>query len=301
VAAARRPFRFGIVTAHARSAAEWVGKARRAEALGYSTLLMPDTLGPTLTAIPALGVLAGATSTLRLGTFVLANDFRNPVLLAREAATLDLLSGGRFELGLGAGRPGAAEDNRKLGIPFDPGGVRVRRLAEALDVIAALLAGETVTAPGPHYAAVDADPFPRPVQQPRPPIMVAASGPRLLALAARKADIVAIGAGPTEGEAGLRDRVEHVRRAAPDRFPDLELNMNLFAVGNDVHPTLVARMGMDPAELLRLRSPLVLRGSPDEMADQLRSSRETFGVSYISVADAFMEACAPVVERLAGR
>src|SRR6266508_4025644 len=127
---AHRQFRFGVVASGAGSGEEWVERARRVESLGYSTLVMPDTLGPTLTPIPALGVVAGATRSLRLGTYVLANDFRNPVLLARECATLDFLSGGRLEVGLGAGRPGAEADHRKLGVPFDSGGVRVERLAE---------------------------------------------------------------------------------------------------------------------------------------------------------------------------
>jgi probable F420-dependent oxidoreductase len=297
----RRPFRFGVVSAQAGSGEEWIAGGRRAEAFGYATLVMPDTVGRSLTPIPALGVLAGATRALRLGTYVLANDLRNPVLLARECATLDFLSGGRVELGLGAGRPGAEADNRKLGIPFDPGGVRVARLAESLGIVKALLAGETISAPGPHYSAADADVFPRPVQQPRPPIMLAASGPRLLALAAREADIVAIGALPAEGEAGLRERIDRLREAAPHRFPDLELNMNLVAVGDQLHPMAAARLGVDLEQLARSGSPLLLTGSPDRMAEQLERTRESLGISYVTVSDAFMEAFAPVVERLSGR
>jgi len=125
----KRPFRFGVVTGQSGSAEEWIAKARRAESLGFSTFLVPDTLGQTFAPLPALAVVAAATLSIRLGTYVLANDHRNPVLVARESATLDFLSGGRFELGMGAGRPGVEEDNRKLGIPFDSGGVRVERLA----------------------------------------------------------------------------------------------------------------------------------------------------------------------------
>ncbi|HXM54845.1 MAG TPA: TIGR03621 family F420-dependent LLM class oxidoreductase [Candidatus Dormibacteraeota bacterium] len=282
---ARRPFRFGVVAAQARSGQEWVEKGRRAEALGYATLVMPDTLGQTLTPIPALGVLAGATGTLRLGTYVLANDFRNPVLLAREAAALDHLSSGRFELGLGAGRPGVEGDYAKLGIPFESGGVRVSRLAEAVGVIKGLLHGGDV--------------FPRPVQE-RLPIVLAASGPRLLALAAREADVVAIGATPQEGEAGVRERVARLREAAPDRFDQLELNMNLVAVGDRLHPA-AARMGGDLEQLARSGSPMVLTGSQDRMAEQLLRTRESLGISYVTVADLFMDAFAPVAERLAGR
>jgi probable F420-dependent oxidoreductase len=298
--AADRAFRFGVVTGQAGSGQEWIDWARRVEALGYSTLLTPDTLTRTLAPIPALGVAAGATTTLRLAPFVLANDFRNPVLLARESATLDFLSGGRFELGLGAGRPGAEDDDRKLGVPFDSGGVRVARLAESIRILKALLAGETVDAPGPYYTARGADVWPLPVQRPRPPIMVAASGPRMLALAAREADIVALGTGPQEPEAGFLERVETLRRAAPERFGALELSMNLVAVGDHVHP-LVARWGGSAEQIARSGSPGVLLGSPDEMAEQLMQRRERLGMSYITVWDAFAEGFAPVVERLTGR
>ncbi len=143
----------------------------------------------------------------------------------------------RFELGLGAGRPGVEADHRQLGIPFDPGGVRVARLAEALGLVKSLLAGEPATAPGPHYAAAGAEIYPRPVQRPRPPVLVAAAGPRLPALAAREADIVAIGVGPNAGEAGLRERIDRVRSAAPERFPDLELNVNLAPSGSACTPS----------------------------------------------------------------
>lgn len=286
--------------AQAESGRAWIDRARRIEAMGYSTVLMPDTLSRTLAPLPALGVLAGATTSLRLGPFVLANDFRNPVLLARECATLDFLSGGRFELGLGAGRPAAEEDNRKLGIAFDAGGARVARLAESLGILKAVLAGETVDAPGPHYAARGADGWPPPVQRPRPPIMIAASGPRLLALAAREADIVAIGAGPMEGEAGIRQRIQTVRRAAGERFGDLELSVNLVAVGGKVHP-MVARWGGNAEQIARSGSPAVLLGTADEMAEQLRRARESLGITYLTVWDDSADDLAPVVERLAGR
>jgi len=288
----RHPFRFGVVAAQARSADDWMDRGRRAESLGFATLVMPDTMGPTLTPIPSLGVLAGATRTLRLGAYVLAAGFRNPVLLARECAALDFLSGGRLEIGLGAGRPGVEDDHRKMGITHESGGARVTRLAETVAIVKRMLAGEP--------AGDGADGYPPPAQRPRPPILLAASGPRLLALAAREADIVAIGAGPQEGEAGIRDRVERLRAAAPERFDDLELNMNLVAVGDQLHPAAAARMGVDLEQLARSGSPMVLTGGPDEMAERLLRTRETLGISYVMVADAFMDAFAPVVERLAG-
>src|SRR5579864_2606419 len=130
-----KPFRFGVVAAAARSGDEWIAKARRIESLGYATLVVPDTLRYTLAPLPALASAAAATSTLRVGTYVLANDLRHPVLLAKDVATLDLLSGGRFELGIGAGRPDAAAETRMLGLPFDSGAARVARLAESLSIL----------------------------------------------------------------------------------------------------------------------------------------------------------------------
>src|SRR4051812_16510145 len=158
-----RPFRFGVVAASAGSANEWLAKARRIESLGYSTLLIPDTLGPTLSPFPALTAAAVATQSLRVGTFVLANDYRNPVLVARESAALDFLSNGRFELGIGAGRPNADADYQKLGIQFESGGARVTRLRESLSIIKKLMSGERVSSSGPIYSMVDADVFPPPV------------------------------------------------------------------------------------------------------------------------------------------
>jgi probable F420-dependent oxidoreductase len=295
-----RPFRFGVVTASAGSGDEWVAKARQVEALGYSTLLIPDTLGPTLAPFPALTAAAIATQTLRVGSFVLANDYRNPVLVARESATLDFLSNGRFELGLGAGRPNAEPDYRKFGIPFDSGGARVTRLAESLGIIKSLWSGEKVSRTDPPYAMEDADVFPRPVQQPRPPILIAGSGNRLLGLAAREADIISIGVPPSETADAFGARVEVIRREAGERIDNLELGVNLIAAGQQM-PQFIQQFGLDLDELKLSGSPVALIGSVDEMCDQLLARRERFGIAYISVADELMEGFAPVVERMTGR
>jgi probable F420-dependent oxidoreductase len=294
------PFRFGIVAAQARSGDDWMAKARRAEALGYATMLMPDTLGATLSPLPALAVAVAATQSLRVGTYVLANDFRNPLLVARECATLDFLSGGRFELGIGVGRPGVEDDNRMLGMPFDSGGVRIERLAEALGIVKALWSGQPASAPGPHYAVADAKVFPQPIQQPRPPILIAGAGKRLLSLAAREADIIALAGKPEEGEAALAERIGWLRDAAGERFAQLELNLNLMAVGREMPPWL-SRMGIDVQQLIESGSPAVVMGTRDEMCDQLLARREALGISYLTISDALMETFAPVVERLAGR
>lgn len=298
---AQHPFRFGVVAGQARSSAGWITTAQRAETFGYSTLLIPDTLGQTFAPFPALAVAAAVTQRLRVGTYVLANGYRNPVLVARESATLDFLSGGRFELGIGAGRAGSDADYQKLGIPFDAGGARVEQLAEALTLIKALLSGEQAPGPGHHYASTGADVFPRPAQQPRPPILVAAAGKRLIALAAREADIIALAVPADAGVEKFARTVDVVREAAGARFEQIELNINLIGVGSQIPPWITARMGYDAASLLQSGSPSVLLGDADAMCDQLRRQREALGVSYINVSDMQMEALAPVVARLAGR
>ncbi len=294
-------FRFGVVAAHARSGEEWAEKARRVEALGYATLVIPDNIQYTLAALPALAVAAAGTRTLRVGTYVLANDYRNPVMLAKEAATLELLSGGRFELGIGAGRPTAAAESRMLGIPFETGGIRLARLAESLATIKPLLAGQRASAAGQHYAAEDAEISPLPLQQPHLPILIAGSGPRLLALAAREADIVALGIGPDANEAAVAEKIVLLREAAGERFEHLEININLMMVGERMPRWIAAQFGADAGQLARSGAVPVLTGTTDAMCDTLERRRETLGISYIVVSDEMMEALAPVVARLAGR
>jgi probable F420-dependent oxidoreductase len=299
--APRHPFRFGVVAAQAQSAEQWIATARRAEELGFSAFSIPDTLGPTFAPMPALTAVAVATRTIRVGPYVLANDVRNPVLLAREAATLDFLSGGRLELGLGAGRPGIEADYRKLGIPLESGAVRVERLVEAVGIVKALLRGEQVDFEGKHYRVAGADIFPRPVQQPHPPILIAGAGRRMLTLAAREANIVALGVLPNQGEEVYQEKVDILREAAGDRFGQIELNVNLSAVGDQVHPWMMRQFGIDLEQLKQIGSPAALVGTTDEMCEQLEGRRERLGVSYINCGADMMEAMAPVVARLAGR
>src|SRR5438093_7824154 len=173
-----------------RSAEHWRDAASRAEALGYDTLLMPDHITAQLARVAALAAAAAATTTLRIGSFVFDNDYRNPVMLAKEATTLDLLSGGRLEFGLGAGWN--TRDYRQLGIPYDTPKIRVDRMEEALALIKRLWTEETVTHQGAHYRVRDAKVRPRPTQRPHPPVMIGGGGPRMLRIAAREAQIVAI-------------------------------------------------------------------------------------------------------------
>src|SRR5438552_2642204 len=297
----RHPFRFGVVTALAGTGEEWAERARRIESLGFAVLAMPDGLPHSLAPMPALAAAAAVTRTLRIGTYVIANDYRNPVMLAKEAATLDVLSGGRFELGIGAGRPTAAAENRMLGRAFDSGAVRVARLAESLGILKGLLAGQTVTASGSSYSVNEARISPLPVQQPRPPILVAGSGRQLLGLAAREADIVALGLPPDASEATLVEKINVLREAAGERFEQIELNVNLMAVGQQVPRYVSAQLGLTAEALGRQGSVVAVTGSTEQMCDQLLERRETFGISYLMVSEEMMEALAPVVERLRGQ
>lgn len=309
---ASRPFRFGVSIRSAASAAEWREKARRAEALGFSTLLVADHLADQFAPMVALAAAATATTTLRLGTFVLNNDFRHPVLVARETAAIDVLSDGRFELGLGAGH--MAFEYRESGIRFERARTRVDRLGEAVSIVKGLLEGEAVTFEGAHYQVAAHRIAPRPVQRPRPPVLVGGNGSRLLSLAAREADIVGLTGfshrrGGTEldasafSAAGTDERVAHVRQAAGERFAQLELNALLQRVASgpgaeDGLRDLVKHLGLTAEDAGT--SPYLLFGSTEAMVEALTARRERFGISYWAVFEHSMEAAAPVVARLAG-
>jgi probable F420-dependent oxidoreductase len=293
-----RRFRFGVVASGARSRAAWLDQARRIEALGFDTLVMPDNIAHLPAVFPALAAAAAVTERLHLGSYVLANDVRHPVLVAQEAATLATLSEGRFELGLGAGRPGAAVDNRMLGITFDPGAVRLERLEESIGIITWLLRGETVTADGKHYTVDEASISLRAGEVPPVPLLVAASRPRMLRLAGELADGVALGVAPEATEAEVARLVEQVRAGAGEDFEDVELDLNLMAVGDRVPRHLAGRL--DPAALAASGAVSVVTGTPADMADQLRHRRETLGVSYILVGEELADAFAPVIELLHG-
>jgi probable F420-dependent oxidoreductase len=288
--------------------------ARKAEALGYSTLLVDDHLGNPLAPLPALVAAAEATTRLRIGTFVLANDFRHPVLLAREAASVDLLSGGRLELGLGTGY--ALADYSQSGIRLDPPGVRVSRFAEALQIVKGLFADAPLTFAGRYYSIHDLNGLPKPAQRPHPQLLIGGGVKRMLSLAAREADIVSVNikTTPTGGldfssltaEAAAQ-KVAWVREAAGDRFQALELNLlvPLVAITDNQRGTaeqLLRKWGI-PAEALNveqvLESPSALLGSVDQIIETLQARRERYGFSYIVVWQP-MEQFAPIVARLSG-
>src|SRR5687768_532705 len=185
-----RRFRFGVQLSNAASAAEWASAARRAEDLGYSTLFMPDHFGEQLAPVPALMTAADATTTLRIGALVWDNDYKHPVVLAKEVATMDVLSGGRVEFGIGAGWMNT--DYEQAGIPKDRDGVRIARMVEGLAIYKGLWADGPFSFDGDHYRITDLDGLPKPVQRPGPPILIGGGGPKVLAIAAQQADIVGV-------------------------------------------------------------------------------------------------------------
>ena len=284
----------------------WREFAVRAEALGYGCLTAADHMNAEYAPLVALQFVASCVSSIRLGAEVLDNDFRNPLVLAKEAATLDVLSEGRLELGLGAGWQQL--DYTWSGIPFDDGATRVARLEEAITVLSALLSGETVTHAGRFYQLDHAQCRPRPIQRPRPPIMIGGTGPRLLALAGRTADIVSFATGTPEQPAtewtleALARKTERVRQLAGPRSPELRLHLSpdVCRVTDDRASYLrekAASLGFMSAEDLG-RSAYVLVGSVDAIVEHLEQIRATTGVSYITVHQSAMEDFAPVVARL---
>jgi probable F420-dependent oxidoreductase len=300
-----RRFRFGVNSV-TTSRAEWEDTARRAEAFGYDTLIAQDHFGNQLAPVPSLAAAAAVTSHLRLATLVLDNDFRHPALLAKEAATLDVLTQGRFELGLGAGWLQA--DYTKTGLTFDPPAVRVARLSEAVQIIKALLgSADPVTFHGDHYQIESLEPLPRPIQQPRPPLMLGGRQRRMLRLAAREADIVGLSlldprAPGLPPPPSFAQKVAWVREAAGDRFDDLELHVNASLVQVTDHPSeaeierIAARTGQTRSQVLA--SPGSLVGSVDTIEETLLARREEFGVSYYVVQGRAMDAFARVVARM---
>jgi len=305
------PFRFAVQQGSARSGEAWATTARRAESIGYDMLVMPDHLGQQLSPFAALAAAAAATTHLRIGAFVFANDYRHPLILAREAATLDLLSGGRFEMGLGAGW--LTSDYRQLSMTYDPAPRRIDRLQEAIPLIKRLLAGETVTHNGTHYQLDRASTGVSPVQKPRPPLAIGGGGPRMLRLAVREAEIVGLVPGfDAHGrphfrqatETATAEKVALIREAAGDGFERLELNLwlgdaALVGSGNSLLGSVAAAARWAPTAVYG--SPYVLYGTLASVREKLLRRREVLGISYYTVPSHAMESMAPLVGALAGK
>jgi probable F420-dependent oxidoreductase len=273
---ATRAFRFAV-QAFPQDGKQWLATARRAEELGYSTLLMADGM-QLPSPLPALALAAGATTSLRVGTFVLASPLRAPRLAAWDAHTLSLLTDGRFELGIGTGRLDVAEESvQLLGQPETTGAQRLALAERTIDELRAL-DGERHT-----------------------PVLMAAGGPKARAVAAAKADIVTLAVGPLASREEVARLAAGIREAAGDRADRIELVMPIFVVGDEEPPWMRQFLQTDMATLIARESLMILRGSPREMAAELQRRRDGLGISYVSVNAAFMEAFAPVVELLAGR
>ncbi len=310
-----RKFRFAaqLSTSPDGSARSWADQARRAEELGYSSLLMPDHFGDQLAPTPALAAVAAATSSLRLGSLVFGNDYRHPVVLAKEAATLDVLSEGRFELSLGAGW--MRTDYEQAGITYDTPRVRVERFEEAVHVLQGLLRTDgPFSFAGRYYQVSECTLLPRPVQQPGPPLIIGGGGRRVLSFAARHADIVSINVNLREGTGGpetapdaspdrTRQKVAWVKEAAGARFDELELNALIgFVVITDdasgLADAMAPHFGIAVEDALHV--PLALLGTLDEMAEELEWRRQEYGISYWSIEADSWEALGPVVSKLSG-
>lgn len=309
-----RPFRFGLAAGSASTREAWAALARRAEELGYATFLLADHFVNEFPPIAALMAAADATSKIRIGSFVFDNDFRHPALLAKEAATLDLLSGGRFELGIGAGwhQP----EYEQVGLPFEPAGVRIARLTEALSIIKQFFTRESVTFAGAHYRVTELQAFPKPAQRPHPPLFIGGGGKKVLTLAGQEADIVGlhlkVNADVTvdlseRTEAGLAQKVAWVRQAAGERFDSIELSLLLggVVISDDRQQAAEQRarernLPGVTAEYL-LASPYLLIGTVDQIVEQVQQRRERYGISYLVVGEEDMEAMALVVACLAGQ
>ena len=306
------PFRFGVQLSKAESAAAWRSTARTVEDLGYSTLFIPDHFEDQFGPLVALTVAAEATTTLRVGSLVFGNDYRHPVVLGKEVATLDVFSGGRVEFGLGAGW--MTSDYEQSGITADPAGVRISRMAESLTVLKSLWSTGEATFQGEHYQVAGALGTPMPVQRPHPPIIIGGGGQRVLGIAAREADIVGVNPSLAAGYVGpevletttkeyYHQRIEWIRQAAGARFDQLELQVLTFMVQvvpdrEDAIARLAGALSVTPEQIEG--TPIALIGTTEEIVDLLLRRREEFGFSYIVVHEAEMEALAPVVATLAG-
>ena len=309
------PFRFGVEMKTPLPGLTWAQTAQRVEELGFSTLVVPDHFDDQFAPGPALAAAAAATTTLRLSALVYGNDYRHPVMVAKEVATLDVLSGGRMDLGLGAGWKRV--DYEEAGLTYDRPGVRIERMVESLQIIKGLLADGPVTFEGDHYTVRGLEGLPKPVQSPVP-VVIGGGGRRMLGVAARHADIVGVNANLRSGEIGLDaindvmpdrfdEKLEWVRDAAGDRFDQLELNLLVAstqitgggrATSQAVEAT-AAMFGM-PAETVA-DVPMLLIGSPAEIAGTLRRRRQRWGFSYMVLqGDSDLDGFAAVISELDG-
>jgi probable F420-dependent oxidoreductase len=307
-----RRFRFGVEMMGPFPSMSWADSAREIESLGYSTLFVPDHFHEGYGPIAAMATAAAATTTLIVAPMVLACDFRHPAVLSRELASIDVLSEGRLEVGLGAGYNPL--DYSRSGIRHDPPGVRVDRLIEHTHVLKALFGNASVTYAGVHYQIHELDGTPKPARPGGPPIIIAGGGKRLLTFAAQQADIIGVNPslpGPPDANTtrdalgpAIDQKFELIRHAAGDRFDELEFTawISVAAIASDMttlREQLSIQFGAEPDDVLQ--SPIILAGSADQVVDQLHRRRDRWGYSYTVLQAEQAHAFAPVIAQVAGR
>jgi len=308
-----RPFRFGIQASKANTRDLWVALARRSEGHGYSCLTMPDHFDDQLAPVPALMTAANVTTNLRVGALVWDNDYKHPAVLAKELATMDVLSDGRLELGIGAGW--MISDYEQMGIPYDTAKVRIDRFLEGLKVIKGAMAEGAFSFSGDHYTITNYNGTPKPIQAPCPPILIGGGGKRVLSIAAREADIVGINATMSAGVIGpeafntmtaeaVDEKVAIVREAAGARFNDIEMNVRAFLVSitddaKQAASGIASMLGVE--QKMVEQSPFALVGPTSKLIEDLLERRERWGFSYIIVGADDVESFAPVVAALNGK
>lgn len=309
-----KPFRFGVQLQKTASGADWVEQARRIEAHGYAVATMPDHFDAQFAPVPALQAVLSATTTLRASALVFDNDYKHPLVLAKELATMDVLSGGRVEIGLGAGW--MITDYEQAGMTYDRAGVRIDRFVEGLAVIKGVMGAEPFSFDGDHYTIREHDGFPKPLQGPHPPVIIGGGGPRVLGIAAREADIVGVNGTLHAGVIGpeaiatmtrdaVVDKVAVVADAArtAGRLDHIEMNVRTFfvSVTDDRDAQIAAMAGMIGVDdQMIAESPFALIGDVEQICDTLVARREQYGFSYVIVGAGELDDFAPVVARLAG-
>jgi probable F420-dependent oxidoreductase len=315
-----RPFRFGLAAARYNEPDKWLALARRAEAAGYECFMVADHLG-RLSTFPALMAAAGATRKIKLATYVLNQDFRSPGLLAYEAASVHLLTGGRLQLGIGAGW--AQREYIQLGLKYDAAGVRVSRFQEYLTVVRGLLhATEPFSYAGKFFTLDNCAPL-EPRHTPPPPILVGGGSPRILGMAARLADIISVATRATaDGRvdmpnislAAVEDKVGRIREAAGDRFDQIQLNVTMRslqitqdrgAAARELLNTWSKAPGMANVDQLTeedvLESPFIALGTAEQIIEQFEKARERWGFAFLEIYNSDFDTVGPIIERLNGR
>ncbi len=311
-----RPFHFLADVSEIVTGPELAARARRAEAMGYHAVVVPDHLLGQLSPVVAMATVAAATTTLRMSAFVLNNDLRHPAVLAQDLASIDVLSGGRVDIAIGAGWNKPEYD--AIGLSFDPTPVRQARLAESITVLKGAFRGEPFSFAGEHYTITDYTGQPVPAQRPHPPFFIGGGGRRTLTLAGREADIVGLAPRVLPGAkvdahsltwAGTKEKIDWVREAAGDRFESIELNIypsgwpvtvtdDLHGEARRVADRIKERTGVEFSEQDIIDSPHVFIGSVDRLVEKFLQLRAELGITSVLLGD--IDELAPVLEKLSG-